>query len=1497
MRWIRIWGLRYGGGGLGGLSTNGFRKKRIHKNKNKNKALLAQERKARFNLDKDQALAEGKNEESHLTAVKARKSDNANITRPRSPDPRRSRNEEGSWRILEESSSREDDLGGGLDDRGFNGVDFTIEELGTSEEEEVKVNVGMIPSTHIPSSTPSTPSTTTTILKPSFLTLIGSFGSKPKSRSSAQEVIDFASYPAQFTNLVVAAVAPKAKELVSKMSWSYGKDQMRLNVVQQVIIPVCMGWICDQLGFPLKTKENPRGLLTPLELYDTLCEAYTYIHLNYDPTRAFKLRNSVNKHVGVLKSVIGFRLAQASGSTTTMHNLAQDLEHVPPGDKGGQGIGMSDNSRKVYDRVLAHSTRPLDEIADILQFSTIDFASSVTVAPSGAASRIAIRRASYGIENVSAFATCRCPSYATLPYSIVTKSSLKAGEMVKEKRRVTMARGNTTKKQKSETKQRQVLAQNEAILNKLPTSNSEKQKDRLAELKACTMKVDSEREGSSSELKAPPRRSGRTSAALQGTSPPSGGGILTSGTDGDEYGKDNDFMEEEEEEEEEDDYAHRNNKRGKGRSSAKAKGKRKRVESDDEAEEENADEDEEETAREKFRKGVASKIGKGVNMVFPSEAKENGMAISAINRHEFFLKAMEYAEKDQESETIPSIQHCRCSFCLALQDLEVESNSSDGDSSNPSRSIHSSVPKLLRNIISQDKEQLGEDGIESLKEVCHRAHHRASAGDAGENLKNQIWELLVDTLREDLKSLPKKLLKKVLDLLVKPRGGPTDGVQAHGWYPPSGSKKRSCWTLNKLEEKHPGDKSFFSDILNCEFPIPYDGSTIPGSSCLPLPELAGYDTELAKLTQRLLDLELVFVLIGMKNGTVSIHSGVQASNLAKEAVEIGCRLYSLSSVELETEIEVPAVSNKFGSYSAGFTTVTSLLVLDSFGNPHSLLTLPPHWCSGTVGCKWTGKNFVAYCGVVGLDSAENLYEWIRTGGIDTVASNLFALTAAPRPPSAEGPQGLDRVIEMCKLRGEEILTGIVTPFGEMPEWCQSELWKMVEQHYPDFELVDGVQGIDGRSLLAAYCRINAAKGTETKMNVIVEYEGMFMTLAKRIGIRSAETKSTKMVKHAGEEMTLAKRIGIRSAETRSTKKVKHAGEEMTLAKRVGIQGAETKTTKMVKHAGEEMTLAKRIGVRMAETKTTKKVKHAGEEMTLAKRGGIRSAETKSTRMVKFAGEKITVQQAIVKKKKVETVEYDGQTVSKQTAARKQANKTMKATPTTTFGITSNACSDQRRKINVDRGYNDYTKLLRMLIDRQDKFIESNQVDLKGFIEKMVEEGEMKMLGTQMSKAPLPFPAADGNPTALIALGSTVPLPFSILPPHLHPDWSPLEKTLFSMMVPQVEDQLEKWKTESVVLFGIESHVCVLQTALDCLDKGIDVHVLADGVSSCNGDEVGIALKRMRDAGAMVTTSESALFQLIHDSKHPAFRSLVGLVKETKEPTKEALKDLIAGRGF
>ncbi|CDR47403.1 RHTO0S14e03180g2_1 [Rhodotorula toruloides] len=159
---------------------------------------------------------------------------------------------------------------------------------------------------------------------------------------------------------------------------------------------------------------------------------------------------------------------------------------------------------------------------------------------------------------------------------------------------------------------------------------------------------------------------------------------------------------------------------------------------------------------------------------------------------------------------------------------------------------------------------------------------------------------------------------------------------------------------------------------------------------------------------------------------------------------------------------------------------------------------------------------------------------------------------------------------------------------------------------------------------------------------------------------------------------------------------------------------------------------------------------------------------------------------------------------------------------------------------------------------------------------------------------VPVIATEQNPKAL---GATVPLPLLDLPSHLRPSWVPLAKTKFSMIVPQVEQQLKEWETKSVVLMGIESHVCVLQTALDLLERDIDVHVLADGISSCNGDEVGIAIKRMRDAGAQITTSESILFQIMQDAAHPGFKAMAGLVKEHKEMTKDALEKLIAGRGF
>jgi maltooligosyltrehalose synthase len=86
---------------------------------------------------------------------------------------------------------------------------------------------------------------------------------------------------------------------------------------------------------------------------------------------------------------------------------------------------------------------------------------------------------------------------------------------------------------------------------------------------------------------------------------------------------------------------------------------------------------------------------------------------------------------------------------------------------------------------------------------------------------------------------------------------------------------------------------------------------------------------------------------------------------------------------------------------------------------------------------------------------------------------------------------------------------------------------------------------------------------------------------------------------------------------------------------------------------------------------------------------------------------------------------------------------------------------------------------------------------------------------------------------------------------------------------------------SVALFGIEAHVCVLQTALDLRDAGYDVHVVADGVSSTRQADRAIAFERMKQAGCFFTTSESLVFQLCETAQFPRFKEVSALMKEKR----------------
>ncbi|RDW65470.1 isochorismatase-containing protein-like protein [Coleophoma crateriformis] len=120
-----------------------------------------------------------------------------------------------------------------------------------------------------------------------------------------------------------------------------------------------------------------------------------------------------------------------------------------------------------------------------------------------------------------------------------------------------------------------------------------------------------------------------------------------------------------------------------------------------------------------------------------------------------------------------------------------------------------------------------------------------------------------------------------------------------------------------------------------------------------------------------------------------------------------------------------------------------------------------------------------------------------------------------------------------------------------------------------------------------------------------------------------------------------------------------------------------------------------------------------------------------------------------------------------------------------------------------------------------------------------------------------------------------------------------DKTAFSMWIPSISKHFSSATPSEVVIVGIETHICVTQTTLDLLANGHKVYVLADGVSSCNPQEIPIALARLRAAGAVVTTSESFLYECMGDASIPEFKGIAGLVKETSAATKDTMATLLS----
>jgi nicotinamidase-related amidase len=110
------------------------------------------------------------------------------------------------------------------------------------------------------------------------------------------------------------------------------------------------------------------------------------------------------------------------------------------------------------------------------------------------------------------------------------------------------------------------------------------------------------------------------------------------------------------------------------------------------------------------------------------------------------------------------------------------------------------------------------------------------------------------------------------------------------------------------------------------------------------------------------------------------------------------------------------------------------------------------------------------------------------------------------------------------------------------------------------------------------------------------------------------------------------------------------------------------------------------------------------------------------------------------------------------------------------------------------------------------------------------------------------------------------------------------KTKFSMYLPEIKSFVHEKGIKTVILCGVETHVCVQQTTLDLLADKISVFVIADGCSSRSLTDRLYAFERLRQAGAIITTHESVLFQLIGDKEHEKFKEIQALVKDKSPDT-------------
>lgn len=125
------------------------------------------------------------------------------------------------------------------------------------------------------------------------------------------------------------------------------------------------------------------------------------------------------------------------------------------------------------------------------------------------------------------------------------------------------------------------------------------------------------------------------------------------------------------------------------------------------------------------------------------------------------------------------------------------------------------------------------------------------------------------------------------------------------------------------------------------------------------------------------------------------------------------------------------------------------------------------------------------------------------------------------------------------------------------------------------------------------------------------------------------------------------------------------------------------------------------------------------------------------------------------------------------------------------------------------------------------------------------------------------------------LGRTAAEIIEVLPA----DFAYIEKTAFSSCgAGQLVDGFKQAAARQIVVGGLEAHVCVNQTALDLLDLGYDVHILSDCIAARSNGDRKAGISKMLASGAVSSSVEMALFELMRDARHEQFKAIQALIR-------------------